>query len=78
MEYLFVSIAFFAGVAIGLSFQRIKRSRAANKVLIDVDTFQYLTERDNELWQLEKIERSKPRYISPQLAESGELQTSLN
>lgn len=67
MEYLFVAMAFLAGVGIGISLSRKKEAKPQNTVALDVETFQYLKERDDELWQIEKTERSHLRFISPKL-----------
>ena len=39
--------------------------------MIDIDTFLYLQKRDDELWELEKAERSNIRYVSPRLKQAG-------
>lgn len=73
MQYLFVAMAFLAGAALGLNLWKLKRSGNKNQVLLDIDTFQYLKERDNELWVIEKTERGRIKYISSVLKEKKEL-----
>lgn len=69
MEYLFVAMAFMAGAALGLNLRKMKRAASANQVLLDIETFQYLKERDDELWEIEKSERGRIRFISGGLKE---------
>lgn len=78
MEYLFIVLAFAAGTAIGYCLQKQKRVTTAGKVTIDADTFQYLKERDDELWEHEKAQRSKYRFISPRLLEREKQSTDFN
>lgn len=70
MAYFFVSIAFLFGAVIGLNARRVKREKPGNQVVLDADTFQYLKERDDELWEIEKAERGKIRFISTRLKEN--------
>lgn len=55
------------GAAIGYCAARGGQRKTSEGVTLDKETFTYLVERDNELWEIEKTERSRLRYISPKL-----------
>ena len=78
MEYLFMVLAFASGTAIGYCLQKQRRSASAGKVTIDLETFEYLKERDDELWEHERAERSTYRFISPRLLERKQVSADFN
>lgn len=71
MAYLFLSLMFLGSFAILVRLIKNRTGRKNNKVMIDIDTFLYLKKRDDELWKLEKAERSNIRYVSPRLKQAG-------
>jgi hypothetical protein len=61
MEYIIFTLCLIACAVIGFVIGRDNGKLPRNKVLIDYDTFEYLRERDDELWEIERAERMR-RY----------------
>ena len=57
MEYIGFILCVAICTVIGYYIGKRKRKYPRNKVFLDVDTFEYLRERDDELWKIEKSAR---------------------
>lgn len=64
MEYIGFILCIAICTAIGYYVGKHNRKLPRNKVIIDLDTFEYLKERDDELWEIEKAERSKQSHVA--------------
>ena len=59
MEYIGYLVVATLCTVIGFLFGKLcRRKLSRKKVLLDLETFEYLHERDNELWEIEKAERA--------------------
>lgn len=67
MLIIYATLVLAIGILIGYYAGKTKGQKIQQTFEIDQETLAYLIERDNELWQLEKLERSGLRYICPKL-----------
>ncbi len=67
MVFIFTFLVLFSGMTAGFFIGRQKPPGQNDEMVVDRETLNYLVDRDNELWELEKAARNKVRYISPDL-----------
>lgn len=58
---------FCAGILTGFCIRKTKIGKT--DVVISAEAFQYFIERDEELWRIEKNERSELQFVTPSLVE---------
>ena len=59
---------FCAGILTGFCMRKTKIGE--RDVVISAEAFQYFVERDDELWRIEKRERSELQFVTPSLVEN--------
>lgn len=69
MLIIYATLILAIGILIGYFAGKTKEQKIQQTFEIDQETLAYLIERDNELWQLEKLGRSGQRHICPKLTE---------
>lgn len=77
MEYIGFITCVIAFTTAGYFFGKYHRRLPSNKVLIDLDTFEYLKERDEELWEIEKAERNNITTFSAEYKNLSTAQTGM-
>ena len=66
---LCIALCTFVGYCAG----KYNRKYPRNRIVLDLDTFEYLRERDEELWEIEKIGRAENKDVKTYYVKSRQI-----